>query len=498
MAKKQTASDFGTRNENGLLTIPEKGIDRKAILNNLKQFGDKDPDYKKMKTWSLVYYLGEKHTDFLIEAYASFFSANGLNPMAFQSLKRFETEVIRMTATLLNGDKNVVGVMTSGGTESCLLPVKTYRDYGRHEKRIRRPNMVIPETAHVAWEKGAEYFGVKAIHAPLDKDYRVDVKAVRKLVNRNTVMILGSAPEYPHGIVDPIAELGDVAAEKKIPLHVDACVGGYILPFVERLGYKVPLWDYRVPGVCSISADTHKYGYSAKGASTITYRNLDFMKHQLFVYENWPGGIFASPALLGTRPGGAYAAAWAALHAIGLEGYTAITRETMDTTRRLIHGINAMPELEIIGEPHCSLFAYRSVDKKISIYAVGDIMEKEGWHIDRLQMPEALHAMVTPLHSEVVIKYLSDLKKAVDHVRAHPELADTGGAAMYGMIANIPLRGMVKKNVLNMFAGMYGPDAKMIDPSNAAMSESDDSAVEDDLGTKAAKLYLKLVKHFKK
>lgn len=484
--------------QNDTAQIPKKGRGKTAVMKELKGFNSADPDYKHLKTWSLVYYLGEEHTNFMHKVYGEYFSANGLNPMAFQSLKRFETEVIQMTASLHHGDKNVVGVMTSGGTESCLLAVKTYRDHGRNVKGIKRPNMVIPETAHVAWEKGGEYFGVKIIHAPLGKDYRVDPKAVKKLVNKNTVMILGSAPEYPHGLIDPIVELGEIAAAKKIPLHVDACVGGYILPFEEKLGHDIPLWDYRVPGVTSISADTHKYGYSAKGASTITYRSLDYLTHQLFVHEDWPGGVFASPALLGTRPGGAYAAAWAALQSIGEDGYMEITKKTMDTVKKLIEGIEAIPELEIIGAPKSSLFAYKSKDRDVNIYAVGDVMEEKGWHIDRLQFPEALHAMVTALHADVVKKYLGDLKKAVAHVKAHPELAETGGAAMYGMIANIPLRGMVRKNVLKMFAGMYGPDAKMIDPGNVELDGEGEESEPQDFATKAAMWYLRMKKRFSK
>lgn len=498
MKEDDTRESSETVTGKGLLSIPPKGFDKDTILKRLEEFKQKDPDYKNMKIWSLVYYLGEEHNDFLLKAYGMFFSANGLNPIAFQSLKRLETEVVRMTATLLHGDRNVVGVMTSGGTESCLLPVKAYRDRGRQVQRIRKPNMVIPATAHVAWEKGAEYFGVKAVHAPLDSDYRVDVRAVRKLVDGNTVMILGSAPDYPHGIVDPIAELGEIAVEKGIPLHVDACLGGFILPFLESLGYDISPWDYRVPGVCSMSADIHKYGYGAKGASTITYRNIELMNYQMFVYENWPGGIFASPALLGTRPGGAYAAAWAAMQAIGMEGYRALTKETMETTRCLMDGINSIPELEIIGNPQCSIFAYRSVDRRVNIYAVADLMERAGWQIDRLQRPEALHAMVTPLHSRVVAQYLDDLRRAVGEAGDNPELASTGGAAMYGMIASVPLRGVVKKNVLNMFAEMYGPDTKMIDPSATAVSDSEEKVGEEDFTTKAAKIYLKLRNRFRR
>ncbi len=479
------------------IAIPKKGIARHKVLAMLKDFAKDDPNYKKLKTWSLVYFLGDAHTDFLLKAYGQFLSANGLNPMAFKSLKRFENEVVRMTADLLHGGREAAGVMTSGGTESCLLAVKTYRDMGRAEKRIRRPEMVIPETAHVAWEKGAEYFGVKAVHAPLRKDMGVDVDAVRKLVNRNTVMILGSAPEYPHGIIDSIAELGEVACDRKIPLHVDACLGGFFLPFMEKLGYDVPLWDFRISGVTSISADAHKYAFSAKGASVILYRSVEILKHQFFVYENWPGGIFASPALLGTRPGGAYAAAWASIMALGEEGFIENTRQMMKAADRLKEGIRAIADLAIVGEPKTPIFAYTSISKEVNIYAVADQMEVRGWHIDRLQRPDALHVMVTPLHLKVAMQYLKDLKESVDHVRGRPELATTGGAAMYGMIAHIPLRSMVKKSVLKMFADMYGPDAKMINPARASMAD-EHSAEKPDLATRAALWYVKMREKFKR
>jgi len=480
-------------------TLPEKGLPRDEVMKMLRQYGENDPAYKKLKTWSLVYYLGEEHTEFMKDAYYEYFSANGLNPTVFQSLKRFETEVVRMTASLLNGDRNVVGVMTAGGTESCMLAVKTYRDMARDKKGIKKPEMVIPVTAHVAWEKGAHYFDVKPVRAPLDSDYRVDVKAVKKLINKNTVMILGGAPEYPHGLIDPIEELGAIAQEKNIPLHIDACVGGYILPFVEKLGYDLPAWDFRVPGVTSISADTHKYGFSAKGASTILYRNLDILKYQMFVFTDWPGGLFASPAFLGTRPGGSYSAAWASMMALGEDGYMKLTKATIDAARELMDAINEMPELEVIGKPHASLFAYRSVSRDVNIYAVGDQMQEKGWQIDRLQKPEGLHAMVTPLHLDVVRDYLSDLREAVDHVKKHPELASKGDAAMYGMIANIPMRGMVKKNVLKIFADMYGPEAKMASLSGSEMTEEGDAAPEKmDFATRIAMKFVKLKQRFSK
>lgn len=478
-------------------SLPPKGKSRKQVLDLLKSYGADDPDYRHLKTWSLVYYLGEEHTKFLEQAHNMYFSANGLNPMAFRSLKRFESEVVSMTAGILNGSEGVCGTMTSCGTESCLLAVKTYRDMARHKKPwIRKPEMVIPETAHVAWEKGAEYFGVKPVRAPLAADYRVDIQAVRRLISRRTIMILGSAPEYPHGMIDPIEELGAIALEKGIPLHVDSCLGGYLLPFMDMLGRALPPWDFRVPGVTSISADTHKYGFSAKGASVILYRDVEILKHQLFVYENWPGGIFASPGILGTRPGGSIAAAWASMQVFGRDGYMKLTRQTMETADQLKEKIQAIPELELIGNPPASVFSYRSRSRKVNIFAIGDRMESRGWHIDRLQRPEALHAMVTPLHAGVAKRYIDDLKKSVHEVMKNPKLAESGSAPMYGMIAAVPLRGMVKNQVIAMMMDLYGPGGKM--PAMTTPETNGETPQALPFAEKLGRRYLSLINWLKK
>ncbi len=321
------------------------------MLARLRDFGSGDANYRDGRTWSLVYYLGEEHTAFLKEAYGLYFSENALNPMAFKSLKRMETEIVQMTGRLLNGDDQVVGTMTSGGTETCLLPVVAYRDRARAARRLPfKPEMIAPGSIHVAWEKAAHYFGVKMVHAPLDENFCVDVEAVERLINRNTILLVASAPCYPHGTVDPIPALGELALRHNLPLHVDSCLGGFLLPFVERLGYPVTPFDFRVPGVTSIGADLHKYGFSAKGASVLLYRRMEYLQHQFFVYSDSPIGIFASPAMLGTRPGGAIAAAWAALNAIGLDGYLEISRTIMDTTKRLKQGIEAINGLTVLGQ----------------------------------------------------------------------------------------------------------------------------------------------------
>ncbi|MBW2543936.1 MAG: aspartate aminotransferase family protein [Deltaproteobacteria bacterium] len=461
-------------------SIPEKGIPREEVLDRLKDFAGEDVNYRDNKIFSLVYYLGEEHTDFLKQAYGMYFSENALNPMAFRSLKRFEHEVVRMSASLLNGDDQVAGVMTSGGTESCLLPVLAYREMARASRVIplRRPEMIAPETIHVAWEKAAKYFGVKMVHVPIDSDCRVDVDSVRKKINRNTIMIVASAPSYPHGVIDPITHLGEIALSRGIPFHVDSCLGGFLLPFVERLGYEVPPFDFRVPGVTSISADVHKYAFSAKGASTLLYRNIDYLKHQFFICTDWPGGIFASPALLGTRPGGAIAAAWAALNTIGMDGYLDIARTIMDTTDKFKAGIEAIDGLKILGEPAMGVFAYTSEDRDVNIFAVGDQLEEKGWLVDRLQRPDALHCMITPRHAAIADQYLADLQSGVEAVRRNPELATSGNAAMYGMIAHVPFRALVKKEVAKMMNELYGSQCIMPPLSTGSDQESGPRAVK--------------------
>lgn len=435
--------------------MPLEGRDSEEILSQLEVFRDQDPRYKEGRVWSLVYYIDEEHSTFLRDAYHSYASENGLNPGAFKSLKKLENEIISATADILHGTDEVCGVVTSGGTESCLMAVKTYRDMARDQRRVKKPEMILPQTAHVAWFKASEYFGVKVRLVPLLDDFTPDLKKLRRLVNRNTIMILGSAPEYPHGTIDPIEAMGEIALKKGIPLHVDACVGGFILPFLEMNGEDVPPWDYRVPGVTSISADIHKYGYAAKGASTITYRNLDILRYQMFVYENWPGGVFASPALLGTRPGGGYAAAWSVLQYFGKEGYRELADDTLRAVEGLKQGVESIPGLQVMGNPIGPLFSFRSTEPGLSIYAVGDQMDARGWQVNRNQFPEGLHAMVTAQHLQVVDQYIADLRESVEIVRDNPELAQSGGAATYGMMAHVPLRGMVRKKVLEMFSEQY-------------------------------------------
>ncbi len=421
------------------------------VLTELASRGKADTDWRGGRVFSLVYHAGDEHEAMLKRAHALYASANLLNPMAFASLKQLEREIVATAAELFHGP-GAAGAVTSGGTESILCAVAAYRD--RAGKR--HPELVVPRTVHPAFDKAAHYFGVKLVKVDVGPDFRADVKAMGKAITRRTIGLVGSAPQYPHGVVDPIAELGALAVKRGVPLHVDACVGGFELPWLERLGRPVPLWDFRVPGVTSISADLHKFAYAAKGASLLLWRSPKHMKHQIFVATDFPGGIYASPTMLGTRPGGPIAAAWAALQVLGEDGYLALARKAADAADALRAGIAAIPGLVVLPS-HSTIVSYAALG--VDIYAVADRLEARGWTIDRQHRPATIHLTVTANHAPIVEHYLSDLRAAVAAVRAEPKLAKSGTAPMYGMAARMPVRRLVASKVRDMIAKMYDPGA---------------------------------------
>ena len=428
------------------MQFPDKGASREDLTSRLGEAISRDADWRGGKIFSLVYFAGDDVAEVLKEAYTTAFYSNGLGPAAFKSLKKFESEVIGMTAGLLNHSE-AAGNMTSGGTESILMAVKTARDWARAEKGITTPQMIVPITAHPAFDKAAHYLGVDVVHTPLRDDLRADVGAMRDAITEDTILLVGSAPCYPFGVIDPIPEIAALAAELGILCHVDACLGGYLLPFVERLGRPVSApWDFRVDGVTSISADLHKYGYSARGASAVLYRDRELRRHQFFSTSDWPGGLYGSPTLAGSRPGGAIAAAWAVLNYLGVEGYTRLTRTVMDTTDAIKDGINSIPDLQVIGDPEMSVFAFAS--ETLDIHAVADVLDEAGWHPDRQQYPASLHIMVTPAHENAVRPFLAALKGAVERVRTEGAVP-SGKAAVYGMLEKMPDRGQVQNVVLD-------------------------------------------------
>jgi sphinganine-1-phosphate aldolase len=480
-----------------MIPLPQKGMPAESILATMKALRERDIHWQQGKTWSLVYHAGDEVSQLLKEAYNLFFSENALNPMAFPSLKELEAEVVAMTASLLGGDGETAGNMTSGGTESILMTVKTARDWARARNPANTdPEMILPATAHPAFDKAAHYFCVKPVRVPVQSDFRAGVSAVKAAVTPQTILIVGSAPSYPQGVIDPIPELARVAQEHGILCHVDACVGGFMLPFVRRLGYPVPDFDFWVPGVTSISVDLHKYAYAAKGASVILYRNRDLRRYQFFVSTDWPGGIYASPTMAGTRPGGAIAAAWAVMNHLGQEGYLAIADTVMKTVARLKEGIDAIDGIHILGDPAMSILAIGS--DRLNVYEVGDEMTVRGWYMDRQQFPASLHLTVTHAHAQVVEPFLDDLAQAVAKVKrlSWPRVSNSlqvglvqaatkllparlmsaltarassvagiegaslprRSAAMYGMMASLPNRGDVGELVLDILDELTNPE----------------------------------------
>lgn len=436
--------------------IPDEGRKPDAIIADLGARTRADTNWRNGRVFSLVYHAGEQHEQLLQRAYAIYASTNLLNPMAFGSLKQMEREIVEMAAGLFNGPGSCVGTVTSGGTESILCAVAAYRDRARRKKPwILRPELVVPATIHPAFDKAAHYFGVKLVKVPVGPDFRADVRAMKKAISWKTIGLVASAPQYPHGVVDPIGELGKLAQQRGLPLHVDACVGGFVLPWLEQLGRPVPLWDFRVPGVTSISADLHKFAYAGKGASVLVWRSLDDMKFQIFVATDFPGGIYASPTLLGTRPGGPIAMAWATLQAFGAKGYRELASKAADAADRLRAGIAATPRLVLLGKSDSTIVSYAAMGA--DTYALADRLEARGWTVDRQHRPASIHLTVTANHAAIVDDYVGDLRAALAEVRADPSLAKSGTAPMYGMAAKMPVRRLVAANVRKVIANLYAP-----------------------------------------
>lgn len=441
------------------MTLPETGRPADDVLADARAYIADDADYRNGRTWSMVYWPGDEHHALTEAANNLCLSQNALNPIAFKGIKRMETEVVQMCADLLHGDDKTVGTMTSGGTESLLLCVKTYRDRARKKwPWIRRPVIVAPQTIHPAFNKAAHLFGVRLRTVPVDEHGRIEVRAMRKAICRNTIMLAASAPQYVTGVVDPIPEIAAIARDKRLPMHVDACFGGFILPWLERLGVQMPRWDFRVPGVTSISADLHKYGYAPKGSSVLLFTEMSYLRHQFFASTDWPGGIYISPGIPGTRPGGPIAAAWASLLGMGVDGYLERAQGAWDAAEALRTGIRAIDGLRVLGDPMSTIVTWSNSDRAVNVYAVADQLQAKGWGVDRQQNPSSVHCTCNAANLETVPLYLADLAEAVAHVRAHPELAREGDAAVYGLMSRVPVRGMVKNAVLDVMEQMYDPD----------------------------------------
>jgi len=412
--------------------LEAEGRDHPSILEELATMAREEDRIADLgRVSGSIYHGDHDHYRFLTDAFRLFAHANVLQRDMYPSATKLEAEIVAMTAAMLHGDAEVCGVVTFGGTESLINPMLVYRDRGRAEKGITEPEVIIPVTAHVALEKAGHLLGIKILKAPLTGAWVADVDWIRAHVNKNTVAMVGSAANYAHGLIDPIEELAQIALEHELGLHVDGCLGGFILPWGERLGHDIPRFDFRVPGVTSISADTHKYGYALKGTSVLLYRNSDLRRYQYFNFTEWPGGIYFSPGLSGSRSGGIVAATWAAMVSLGERGYLEVAKGIFETAATIRKGIDEIPELEVIGQP-TFLVAFRSPD--LNIYHVNDHLITKGWRLNALQLPAALHFCVTRPNTApgVADAFLADLRDAVEYAK-HPARREPKSGALYGL-----------------------------------------------------------------
>lgn len=446
--------------------LPEKGMhDRTSVLRLIETrrnvLGD-DPaaDSRHVSTKSKAsgaIYVGDSRLlDITNAVYAQFSLSNPMHSDMFPTTRQMEAEIIQMTAGLVgaNGTSlKLCGSMTSGGTESILTAVKASRDYMRDHRNIQEPEMIIGPSAHAAFIKAAEYFKIKLVKAPLDdRTYSLTAHSVKRYVSKNTILVVASAPGYPHGIMDQIAEIGKLCQKCNILFHVDACLGGFVLPFFKYLSatngeaVKLPLFDFAsVPGVTSMSLDTHKFGCSHKGTSVVLYRSPDIRRYQYTSITDWSGGLYISPGFAGSRNGALIATAWTSLLYHGIEGYVENTKRMMACATMFKEAIqNDIDGLEVVGDPIMSVIAFTS--SVVNIYVVNDILSSKGWKMSALQSPPALHMCFTPAHSEDITKELIlDLKDSVAYCMSHKddEQSDQGMAPLYGMAAKVPDRRIV-------------------------------------------------------
>ncbi len=423
--------------------IPEKGRNREEIIKELEIIAqEENRRWETGRVSGTMYHGGKDHYDFLSRVFGLFAHVNLLQRDICPSGTKFESEIILMTGHMLHADavkvhhpeEEVCGAVTIGGSESIMMAMLAYREQARVERGICDPEMVVPATIHPAFTKGAHYFGIKLVRVPVGPDFLADIEEMGRHITPATIALAGSAGNYPHGLVDPIDRLSDLALSHNIGLHVDACLGGFILPWIERLGYKVPPFDFRVPGVTSISCDTHKFGYGLKGTSVVLYRNKRLRRYQYFSQSDWSGGLYASPTFAGSRSGGLSAATWAAMVSLGEEGYMAAARAIMKTADTIRRGVEGIPELKIIGDP---TFCIALTSDVVDIYHVNDFMSARGWRLNGLQLPPGVHMCVTLPQTQpgVAEAFVEDLRAAVEYA-THPSEPMAKSGAVYGLAAS--------------------------------------------------------------
>jgi sphinganine-1-phosphate aldolase len=412
--------------------MPPNGWSAEDVFEGLEAMRTRDVRWREGRAFSLAYHAGSEALAVAEEAYRRFSGENALSTDAFPSLKQIQAEVVAMAGVWLGATPSSAGFMTSGGTESILMAVKAARDRLLAERQIRQPNMVMPTSAHAAFAKAGAYFGVEVRRVAVGSDWRADVAAMQSQVDKNTVLIVGSAPQYPQGVVDDIVGIAKVATDAQINCHVDACMGGVTLAYLQRLGENIAPWNLQVPGVSSISVDLHKFGYTSKGASVIMYASKHLRSFQGFVTDDWLGGVYGSSGVLGTKSGGSMASAWAVMHFLGDDGYLRLTRQAREATLQLATIIRNTPELVLRAEPDSTLLCFGAQDPSaLNAFAVADELSKRGWYVDRQTPPDSLHCTVNAIHHDKIDWFARDLHESVAIALAQKT---SGSVGTYGTV----------------------------------------------------------------
>uniref|UniRef100_A0A8C5I8W1 sphinganine-1-phosphate aldolase n=1 Tax=Gouania willdenowi TaxID=441366 RepID=A0A8C5I8W1_GOUWI len=451
--------------------LPSKGLSQSQVMDRIREYEtlskhDSSVQWEKGRVSGAVYWGDESLTKFLVKVYGDFAWSNPLHPDIFPCVRKMEAEVVRMSCTLFNGGPKSCGTVTSGGTESILMACKAYRDMA-HERGVKYPEILAPVSVHAAFDKAAHYFGMKLVHIPLvNNTMKVDVKAMKRAINGNTAMLVCSAPQFPHGIMDPVEEVAELAVRYNLPLHVDACLGGFLIVFMEKAGYTLAPFDFSVKGVTSISADTHKYGYAPKGSSVILYSDTKYRQYQYFVAPDWQGGIYASPSIAGSRPGGIIAACWATMMHMGEDGYIETTKKIISTARKIITGINQIEGVYVFGNPEVSVVAIGS--DVFDIFRLSNALTSKGWNLNTLQFPSSIHICCTVLHTQpgVADQFIGDVREQVAIIMKNPSEKTTGMGAIYGMAQSIPDRSMVTEISRGFLDCLYSTEVPKLNTSH--------------------------------
>ncbi|XP_028324858.1 sphingosine-1-phosphate lyase 1 isoform X1 [Gouania willdenowi] len=447
--------------------LPSKGLSQSQVMDRIREYETlNEVQWEKGRVSGAVYWGDESLTKFLVKVYGDFAWSNPLHPDIFPCVRKMEAEVVRMSCTLFNGGPKSCGTVTSGGTESILMACKAYRDMA-HERGVKYPEILAPVSVHAAFDKAAHYFGMKLVHIPLvNNTMKVDVKAMKRAINGNTAMLVCSAPQFPHGIMDPVEEVAELAVRYNLPLHVDACLGGFLIVFMEKAGYTLAPFDFSVKGVTSISADTHKYGYAPKGSSVILYSDTKYRQYQYFVAPDWQGGIYASPSIAGSRPGGIIAACWATMMHMGEDGYIETTKKIISTARKIITGINQIEGVYVFGNPEVSVVAIGS--DVFDIFRLSNALTSKGWNLNTLQFPSSIHICCTVLHTQpgVADQFIGDVREQVAIIMKNPSEKTTGMGAIYGMAQSIPDRSMVTEISRGFLDCLYSTEVPKLNTSH--------------------------------